>query len=109
MRKFLAWWTFERLVVLLLTINLIDGVSTHILLHLSGPEAELNPLMRWAWMVSPELFWLMKIGLVGSGLMVIGKYAPDSVARAAVVSINAFYMVVLVTHLHGWIAYLGGA
>ena len=49
--------------VLLWIFNLIDAVSTDIALTI-GYGHELNPLMKWAYAVSPGFFYLVKFSLL---------------------------------------------
>lgn len=102
MRKFLDRLTFERGVQLLVLLNLVDAASTHILLKL-GYAVETNPILAWAYAVGPELFWVVKMGLVTGGLMAIGRLASEAVAKSVVVSANLLYLVVLLIHLSGWL------
>lgn len=100
-----AWWSFERMMVLLVALNFIDGISTHALLSQSSGAVELNPLMRWAWTTSPDVFWVLKLGLVSVGMTIIARLATDKVAKTAILSSCLFYLVVIVIHIQGWIEY----
>lgn len=105
MRKLLDRLTFERGVQLLVVLNLIDAASTHLLLHL-GVATEVNPFLAWAYAVSPELFWVIKMGLVSGALLIIGRLATEKVARSVVISANALYLLILLIHLSGWFDFL---
>lgn len=97
--------TFERGVQLLVVLNVVDAASTHLLLHL-GLVTEMNPFMAWAYATSPELFWVLKMLLVAGCLMIIGRLATEKVANAVVISANVLYVLVLLTHLSGWLVLL---
>ncbi len=104
MRKLLSKLTFEHGVILIVALNLIDAISTHLALSMRIAY-EINPLLRWAFSVDPGLFWIIKISLVTGGLLTVGKLASDKVAKSVVVSANILYTLVIAVHVYGWIAY----
>jgi hypothetical protein len=60
MRKFLDKITFDTALQCLVVLNVIDAASTHLALKI-GIAWEVNPLLRWAYSVSPDIFWLVKM------------------------------------------------
>lgn len=100
-----ALLTFERGVLVLVALNLIDAASTHLALHL-GFATELNPVMRWAYGLGPEFFWVMKMLLVSGGMVLIGRLATEKVANSVLAGAAAIYILVIAIHAHGWYQYL---
>lgn len=99
--KLLDFWPGAAL---LLGLNVVDALSTQALLEL-GVAEELNPLMRWAWDVSPFTFWAAKFGLVLSGLMVLALFASRQLACRVTLLMSGVYLLVLAIHFHGWLIY----
>jgi hypothetical protein len=97
--------TFERGVALFVILNLADAASTNLLLHL-GLATEANPLMNWAYTVSPSFFWVIKVILSCGGLIIIGRQAKPEVALSIVRNANLLYGLILSIHLSMWITYL---
>lgn len=106
LRRLWEWWDFERLVFVLLTLNLADAVSTHILLSIFGAAIELNPLLRWAYTVGPAEFWIVKIAIISAGLAMLGKMTSERIATRTARAAVFLYTVVLITHLKNWLEYL---
>ena len=98
------WLTFRRGVVILAIMNLIDAASTHMGLHM-GIVYEVNPLMRWAYGVSPAAFWSLKMGLVSGGLLVIGSLASEALARRTALNAILLYLLVIFAHVYGWLSW----
>lgn len=105
MRKLLDRVTFEHALHVLVLLNLLDAASTHLALKI-GIAWEVNPLLRWAYTVSPDLFWVVKMVLVVGGMVLIGRIATEKVARSVILSANALYLLVVSVHVYGWVAYL---
>ena len=61
-------------IVCFLAANLTDAISTLVLVRVRGAD-ELNPILNWAYAVSPLTFMLTKIGLAGISLLVIATFA----------------------------------
>lgn len=106
--KLLNWITFERGVIALVVLNLFDAVSTHLALHL-GFAYEVNPLLRWAFALSPALFWLIKMMLVVVGMLAIGRLGSARTALGVLITTNAMYLMVMFVHVYGWVMYLTGS
>jgi hypothetical protein len=105
MRKLLAWFNYERSLLALVILNMLDAISTHWALKLRVAE-EVNPIMRWAWNQSPDLFWILKMGFVAIAILLLGAFAPEKVARQTVLAGCGLYAVIILIHLVGWVALL---
>jgi len=111
LKKFFSWWTFYRLVLVLVLLNIVDAGSTHLAIKVYGPNIELNPLMRWLWIQSPYYFWMIKLTLSVIGLTVIGHFDNDrdgKSPRALIALAVIVYVAVLLGHLQVWALYFRG-
>lgn len=84
--------------VVLLVLNLLDGLFTTAYLHL-GVAEEANPLMRLAWEVSPLLFMGVKLAVVSAGVAVLCAHRGTRLADVALKLAVGLYAVILVWHL----------
>lgn len=115
--KFLKKLSFERGLQILVGLNLIDAVSTDFMLR-TQTGIELNPLLAWAYMVHPALFWGLKVGMVAIALMLLAlapAVAPllekdpakaEEKVQATILFAILLYAVIFLTHLLGWIGLL---
>jgi hypothetical protein len=62
--------------VVLVVANLTDAIITLTLLELAVVR-ELNPLMRWAYELSPLVFVLSKLTMVQAGLLLAALQRPS--------------------------------
>jgi hypothetical protein len=84
--------------VLLLVLNLLDGLFTLTFLQLDVAE-ELNPLMRAAYESSPLLFMLSKLIIVNAGLSLLCVHRGMRASRLAIRAGALIYAVINVYHL----------
>jgi hypothetical protein len=84
--------------VLLLVLNLLDGLFTLTFLQLEVAE-ELNPLMRVAYECSPLLFMTSKLSIVSLGLTLLCLHRSLRVSQRAIQAGAALYAVIDVYHL----------
>lgn len=87
---------------LLLVLNLIDAISTHLALT-AGIAYEVNPLMAWAWATAPAVFWGIKIGLVTLGALVLRRI-PGGTRHPVLLVSNLIYCAILSVHVAVWVA-----
>lgn len=88
---------------LLLILNLIDAISTHLALT-AGWAREVNPFMNTVWGWHPAAFWITKFALIGIGLTALGLVNLTTSERGRILGfLNGMYLVVLGIHLHGWL------
>ena len=83
---------------MLVLLNLVDGVFTHVFLQ-AGVAEELNPLMRLAYEGGPGWFFVSKVLAVGTAALIRQRHAAHSLARRALAGGVALYGGVCVMHL----------
>jgi uncharacterized protein DUF5658 len=84
--------------VLLLVLNLLDGLFTLTFLQLDVAE-ELNPLMRLAYEHSPLAFMAVKVTIVSLGLTLLCLHRSMRLSQRAIQAGAALYVVIDVYHL----------
>lgn len=84
--------------VLLLVLNLLDGLFTLTFLQLDVAE-ELNPLMRVAYEQSPLAFMVVKVTIVSLGLTLLCLHRSLRVSQRAIQAGAALYVIIDVYHL----------
>jgi hypothetical protein len=84
--------------VLLLVLNLLDGLFTLTFLQLEVAE-ELNPLMRIAYEHSPLAFMAIKVTIVSLGLTLLCLHRSMQLSQRAIQAGAALYVVIDVYHL----------
>ncbi|HEX5746900.1 MAG TPA: DUF5658 family protein [Archangium sp.] len=84
--------------VLLLVLNLLDGLFTLTFLQLEVAE-ELNPLMRVAYEHSPLAFMAIKVTIVSLGLTLLCLHRSMRLSQRAIQAGAALYIVIDVYHL----------
>lgn len=84
--------------VLLLVLNLLDGLFTLTFLQLDVAE-ELNPLMRWAYEHSPLSFMAVKLAIVSLGLSLLCMHRSMRLSQRAIQAGAALYTVIDIYHL----------
>ncbi len=84
--------------VLLLVLNLLDGLFTLTFLQLDVAE-ELNPLMRMAYEHSPLAFMAVKVTIVSLGLTLLCLHRSMRISQRAIQAGAALYVVIDVYHL----------
>ncbi|HEX8440455.1 DUF5658 family protein [Archangium sp.] len=84
--------------VLLLVLNLLDGLFTLTFLQLDVAE-ELNPLMRLAYEHSPLAFMAVKVTIVSLGLSLLCLHRSMRISQRAIQAGAALYVVIDVYHL----------
>ncbi len=84
--------------VLLLVLNLLDGLFTLTFLQLEVAE-ELNPLMRVAYEHSPLSFMAIKVTIVSLGLTLLCLHRSMRLSQRAIQAGAALYVVIDVYHL----------
>jgi hypothetical protein len=83
---------------MLVLLNLVDGVFTHVFLQ-AGVAEELNPLMRMAYEGGPGWFFVCKVLAVGTAAVILQRHARLALARRALAGGLALYGAVCVMHL----------
>lgn len=89
---------FRRGGILLLWLNVIDGLFTVCFLEL-GLAHEANPLMRLAYEASPLVFMGVKLLVVGGGVLLLWAHRDTRAARFALAFGLAIYSAILGWHL----------
>ena len=84
--------------VLLLVLNLMDGLFTLTFLQLDVAE-ELNPLMRLAYEHSPLAFMAVKLAIVSLGLSLLCLHRSMRLSQRAIQAGAALYTVIDIYHL----------
>jgi hypothetical protein len=84
--------------VLLLVLNVMDGLFTLIFLQL-GLAKEANPLMREAFELSPVGFMAFKLVMVNLGVWVLMTHWTARLARLALTFATLAYGVIVTWHL----------
>jgi Domain of unknown function (DUF5658) len=84
--------------VLLLVLNLLDGLFTLTFLQMDVAE-ELNPLMRVAYEHSPLSFMAVKVTIVSLGLTLLCLHRSLKISQRAIQAGAALYCVIDVYHL----------
>ena len=84
--------------VLLLVLNLVDGLFTLTFLQLEVAE-ELNPLMRVAYEHSPLAFMAVKVTIVSLGLTLLCLHRSMRISQRAIQAGAGLYAVIDVYHL----------
>ena len=84
--------------VLLLVLNLLDGLFTLTFLQLDVAE-ELNPLMRLAYEHSPLAFMAVKVVIVSLGLSLLCLHRSMRLSQRAIQAGAALYIVIDIYHL----------
>lgn len=85
-------------VVLLLVLNVLDGLFTLTYLEL-GLAHEANPLMREAYALSPLGFMVFKLLVVNAGVWVLAAHWSSRLARGALGAATFAYAVIVVWHV----------
>jgi len=91
------------LLIVLNIFNIFDAVSTHMALSM-GVAKELNPIMAWAYGVSPWVFIVGKLALVGGCSLVLG-FLPKKTSRLPLyllIGLVQAYFAIVVWHLAMW-------
>ena len=83
---------------LLLLFNLLDGLFTLTFLQL-GVAEELNPLMRWAYEVSPLFFMALKLAIVNAGVLILWAHRVVGASRVAMAVGAVLYAGIVLYHL----------
>ncbi len=91
-------WSLSPPAVLLVLLNLLDGVFTLAFLQL-GVAEEANPLMRAAYEQSPALFMLLKLSVVHVGVGLLTLCRGTSSGRIALQAGAALYACIVAYHL----------
>jgi hypothetical protein len=92
----------------LVLLNLLDGVFTHVFLS-AGVARELNPLMRLAYDGSPGLFFASKVLAVGTAAWILQRHADRvALARGALACGVALYGGVCLMHVWLLVRWVGG-
>ena len=87
----------SALLVSLISLNLLDGVSTKYFIGRLGVEYEDNKMARWILMRSPFFgYWILKAIICSAFLVIIAKHFPVSFsfgfgAALLVATVNNFY------------------
>jgi hypothetical protein len=84
--------------VLVLVGNLVDGLCTLVLLQLNLAR-EANPLMAWAYGMSPLSFMVTKLGIVQFGLLLLWMQRHQRAARVGMQVGAAAYTVIVTYHV----------
>lgn len=84
--------------VILLMLNLLDGLFTLTFLQLNVAE-ELNPLMRVAYEHSPTSFMALKLVVVSVGLSLLCMHRSMQLSQRAIQAGAALYIVIDIYHL----------
>jgi hypothetical protein len=84
--------------VLLLVLNLMDGLFTLTFLQMNVAE-ELNPLMRLAYAHSPLSFMAIKLAIVSMGLVLLCLHRSMHMSQRAIQAGAALYTVIDIYHL----------
>jgi hypothetical protein len=84
--------------VLLLLGNLIDGLSTLVLLQLNMAH-EANPIMAWVYGLSPVSFMVTKLAMVQSGMLLLWMHRHLRCAQLALQAGAAAYAAMVVYHI----------
>jgi len=84
--------------VLLLVLNLLDGLFTLTFLQMNVAE-ELNPLMRVAYAHSPLSFMAIKLAIVSLGLVLLCLHRSMNMSQRAIQAGAALYTVIDIYHL----------
>jgi hypothetical protein len=79
-------------------LNALDAAFTWAWLS-SGLAEEANPLMRWAYDVSPWMFLALKAGLVQGGILLLCRTAKGRPLVGALAGSAAVYAMVVGYHL----------
>lgn len=98
-----------RIAGALLVLNLLDGVLTWLGLKL-GVVTEGNPLLGWAWSVSPAAVGVYKLAGVSVLILTLAAARGTRWSRAAGKCLVVAYVVVISLHMR-WLTllYLGNA
>jgi hypothetical protein len=83
--------------VLLLMLNLLDGLFTLTFLQLNVAE-ELNPLMRVAYEHSPTSFMALKLVVVSLGLSLLCLHRSMRMSQRAIQAGAALYILIDIYH-----------
>lgn len=83
--------------VLLLMLNLLDGLFTLTFLQLNVAE-ELNPLMRVAYEHSPTSFMALKLVVVSLGLSLLCLHRSMRLSQRAIQAGAALYVLIDIYH-----------
>lgn len=97
----------KKTIVAILMLNLVDLVSTIASIEI-GLAEELNPLMAYAYSVSPALFVLLKVFLVGFGLWIGWKNRQLRLVRRALLWILFVYIGLMGWHASMWFLLIKG-
>lgn len=90
--------------LLLWTLNTLDAASTHLALYLKV-GTELNPLMAWAFAVSPLIFWVVKFSLVSLSTVILYRFRKERIAGPALEIMNLAFAILIGWHLISWTLY----
>jgi len=83
--------------IVIFVMNIFDALLT-IFWVLSGQAVESNPFMNFFLQVSPTLFYVVKMGMVGFGLIFLEKYNNFFVAKSGTFACFFFYSWVMWIH-----------
>jgi len=100
--------TFEKLMVVLLGMNVYDAVMTSFWLT-AGLMTETNPIMAAAWEISPLVFMAAKLALVAVAILAF-LYAWQSEYKTTVIwsssTVSLLYAAVCVGHTVWFVMYV---
>ena len=101
-------WQGVRAAAVLVVLNVVDGVFTHVFLR-AGVARELNPLMRLAYDGGPGLFFTCKVLAVGAAAWILQRHASRvPLARQALAGGVALYSLVCGVHVWLLVRWVGG-
>src|SRR5690349_16913549 len=91
-------WSWDRAAILLLVLNLLDALFTLTFIEL-GWAQEANPVMRFAYELSPLTFVAVKLLTVNMGVLILSRYRDSPMAHVALKMGLALYVVIVTWHL----------
>jgi len=94
----------KYLLSLLWVLNFIDAISTHLALQ-TGKAHEVNPLMRWAYEVSPWFFIWIKL-VLGSGIVFLLWNHNTKRTKLVILYLVTLYGVLILWHGYSWLKIL---
>lgn len=90
--------------ICLVLLNFMDAVNTHYLLQHGATEA--NPLMRWAYDLSPGWFFVIKMGMVTAAAFGIyyslkrGPLPNSKWVRATLAGVTTLYVGIVASQFY---------
>ena len=82
--------------IVIYTLNIIDLIATMLLVKRFGLEIEGNPIGTW--LIETDLFWFVKIFIVGAALLGLYKLQEIKIAHTASTVILVVYSILVIYH-----------